>query len=58
LDDGGKMARHQWQEAAMAHVADHLSVAELEQRYRDCADGCTARHYQLIWILAQGHTIV
>jgi transposase len=41
----------------MAHVADHLSIAELEQRYRSCSDACSARHYQTIWLLAQGHTI-
>jgi hypothetical protein len=40
-----------------AHVADHLSVVELEQRYRTCTDACSARHYQTIWLLAQGHTI-
>jgi len=41
----------------MAHVADHLSVGDLEDRYRWCADARTARHYQTIWLLAQGHTI-
>jgi transposase len=42
----------------MAHVPDHLSPAELEERYRACADACSARHCQTIWLLAQGHTIV
>src|SRR6266516_6218632 len=42
----------------MAHVADHLSIEELEQRDRACADVCQARHYHVIWLLAQGHTIV
>jgi transposase len=42
----------------MAHVADHLSLAELAERYRACADACSARHCQTIWLLAQGHTIV
>lgn len=41
----------------MAHVADHLSIGALGVRYRSCADACTARHYQTIWLLAQGHTI-
>jgi transposase len=41
----------------MAHVADHLSILELEERYRGCADACSARHHQSIWLLAQGHTI-
>src|SRR5262244_1768311 len=42
---------------SMAHVADHLSVFELEERYQTCTDACSARHYQTIWLLAQGHTI-
>src|SRR5258708_26767924 len=42
---------------AMAHVADHLSIEDLEQRYRACEDACSARHYQTIWLLAQGHTV-
>lgn len=41
----------------MAHVAAHLSIEELERRYRACEDACSARHYQTIWLLAQGHTI-
>src|SRR4029077_14198951 len=42
---------------AMAHVRDHLSIEELEEQYRACVDACSARHYQTIWLLAQGHTI-
>jgi transposase len=41
----------------MAHVADHLSIEDLERRYRACVDACSARHYQTIWLLAQGHTV-
>ncbi len=41
----------------MARVADHLSVAELELRFRACPDPVEARHVQVIWLLAQGHTI-
>jgi transposase len=41
----------------MARVADHLSVAELEDRYRACADATEARHLQAIWLLAKGHGI-
>lgn len=41
----------------MAHVADHLSVEDLEECYRACADARASRHYQTIWLLAQGHTI-
>lgn len=41
----------------MAHVADHLSIEDLELRYRACEDVCSARHYQTIWLLARGHTV-
>ena len=41
----------------MAHVADHLSVAALEERYEACADATSSRHFQTIWLLAKGHTI-
>ncbi len=41
----------------MARVADHLSVAELERRFRAYPDPVEARHVQAIWLLAQGHTI-
>ncbi len=41
----------------MAHVADHLSIEALEERYRACEDACSARHHQTIWLLAQGHTV-
>src|SRR6266699_6593499 len=34
-----------------------LSIEELEHRYRACEDACSARHYQTIWLLAQGHTV-
>ena len=38
----------------MAHVVEHLSVAELEERYRAARDVTEARHLQAIWWLAQG----
>jgi len=41
----------------MAHIADHLSIACLEAGYRSCEDATSARHYQTIWLLAQGHTV-
>ncbi len=41
----------------MAHIADHLSVEELGKRYRLSEDACTARHYQAIWLLAQGQRL-
>ena len=41
----------------MAHVENHLSIEDLAARYRACEDACAARHYQTIWLLAQGHTV-
>jgi transposase len=41
----------------MAHIADHLSVEELGRRARTSADACAARHYQAIWLLAQGQPV-
>ncbi len=41
----------------MARVATHLSVSELARAYRAAKDATAARHYQAIWLLAQGHTV-
>jgi transposase len=43
-------------EAVMAQVAAHLSITELEERFRTAKDPILARHAQVIWLLAQGHT--
>lgn len=32
-----------------------LSVAELERRYRGASEGMERSHWQIIWLLAQGH---
>ena len=40
----------------MARIVDHLSVEDLGRRYRESADVCSARHFQAIWLLAQGRT--
>src|ERR671913_286776 len=37
----------------MARFVGHLSVAELEARYRAARDVTEARHYQAIWLLAR-----
>src|SRR5215218_6713370 len=42
----------------MARIAGHLSVEELEARYRAARDVTEARHYQAIWLLAQGRTVL
>ena len=40
----------------MAKVAEHLSLAELQAGYRTSGDAKLARHYQVIWLLAQGRS--
>ena len=42
----------------MARIVAHLSVAELEARYRAARDATEARHFQAIWLLAQGRTFL
>jgi transposase len=42
----------------MARIAGHLSVEELEARYRAARDVTEARHFQAIWLLAQGRTVL
>ena len=37
-------------------IAPHLTVAELEQQYRKAADPVASRHWQIVWLLAQGWT--
>jgi transposase len=41
----------------MATVYKHLSVEELEARYVRCQDATASRHFQVIWLLARGHTV-
>ena len=42
----------------MAHIVEHLSVEELEARYRAAQDATEARHFQAIWLLAEGRTVL
>ena len=42
----------------MARIVGHLSVEELEARYRAARDVTEARHVQAIWLLAQGRTVL
>ena len=42
----------------MARIVGHLSVAELEARYRAARDVTEARHFQAIRLLAQGRTVL
>lgn len=40
----------------MVAIADHLSLDELDRGYRSAKDGTTARHYEVIRLLAKGHS--
>ena len=42
----------------MARIVGHLPGGELEARYRAAQDATTARHFQAIWLLAQGRTVL
>ena len=42
----------------MAHIVEHLSLDELEARFRASQDATEARHFQAIWLLAQGRTVL
>lgn len=41
----------------MVDVAGHLSSAELRAGWRQSADATLARHFQVIWLLAEGHSV-
>jgi len=41
----------------MARVSAHLSVEDLEAGFRSARDPTAVRHFQVIWLLARGHTI-
>src|SRR3954453_9226920 len=41
----------------MARVAGHRSVEDLEAGFRSARDPTAVRHFQVIWLLARGHTI-
>ena len=42
----------------VARIVGHLPVEELEARYRAARDATEARHFQAIWLLAQGRTVL
>ena len=37
-------------------IITHLTIDELEQRYRQASHPIERSHYQIIWLLAQGRT--
>jgi transposase len=55
--EGLTILRQQNAGADMTWVADHLSVTELQAGYRGSKEAMRARHYQVIWLLAQGRTV-
>ena len=42
----------------MVCIVEHLSVEDLERRYRAAEDVTEARHTQAIWLLAQGRSVL
>ncbi len=42
--------------AGKIYLVQHVSIAELEHRYKAEPDGIKRSHLQIIWLLAQGHT--
>jgi transposase len=36
------------------HLKEHLTLAELEQRYRQARDPVARAHYQIVWLVGQG----
>src|SRR5215204_2173957 len=54
--EAGRLVRYESRRQAMARVAGHLSVEDLEAGFRSARDPTAMRHFQVIWLLAQGHT--
>ena len=42
----------------MARVAGHLSVEDLEAGFRSARDPTAMRHFQVIWLLAEGQLVL
>src|SRR6516162_11917104 len=38
------------------HLASHLTTAELERRYRRCAEPTERSWWQMLWLLSRGQT--
>src|SRR5215207_4521500 len=55
--EAGRLVRYESRRQAMARVAGHLSVEDLEAGFRSARDPTAMRHFQVIWLLARGHTI-
>src|SRR4051812_23091464 len=46
--EAGRLVRHESRRQAMARVAGHLSVEDLEAGFRSARDPTAARHFQVI----------
>src|SRR3954447_14567210 len=66
--EAGRLVRHESRRQAMARVADHLSVEDLEARLRSAQDPTATRHVSagerralwlvvVGWWVARGHTV-
>lgn len=44
--------------AGKTHLAPHLTVDELEARYKAASSAADARRFHALWLIAQGHTAV
>src|SRR5205085_12591794 len=53
----GRLVGRESRRRAMARDAAHLSVEDLEAGFRSARDPTAVRHFQVIWLLARGHTI-
>jgi transposase len=42
----------------MMRISEHLSIEDLERRYRAAGDATEARHTQAVWLLAQGRSVL
>jgi len=56
--EAGRIGGHAAEGAAIATIAKHLGIEELEQRHRAGTDVVEAKHLQTIRLLAQGRTFV
>ena len=41
----------------MTAIAEHLSVSELEQRYKTANEAIAKSHFHAIWLLARGYSV-
>ena len=57
-DAGGLLCFSTPPGAGMVRIVDHLGAAELQAGWRESKDATLARHYQVIWLLAERRSCV